>query len=1090
MAEEFTAKFKVDISDLKKNITEASKDIKLADAAFKAATAGMDNWSKNADGLSAKLKSLNSILNSQKSVLASYKAQLERQQQAYEQNGQRAEQLKAKLQELAQNGVAKTDEEYKKYESALKSVLKEQESNASSIDKLKLSLLNQEAAVGKTEKEIRKYEQAEQAMGEGAEDAEKDVRELGDAAEEAGNDAEKGGDGFTVFKGIVANLASDAIKAAVNGLKELGKAVLNLGKESLAGYSEMEQLKGGVEKLFGEDTQAVLDNANEAYKTAGMNANEYMETVTSFSASLISSLGGDTAKAARYADMAISDMSDNANTFGSDIGTIQSAYQGFAKQNYNMLDNLKLGYGGTKSEMERLIKDAEKLNKGFKAQRDEAGNLKMSYGDIVDAIHIVQTNMKITGTTAREASKTIEGSVNATKAAWKNLVNSLGDSNADIGKLTRNVISSAKDVVNNVIPIVENIAKAIPEAITEIINAVEDSGLVDSVLDVASEVFESLFKKLPTLMTTLGEKVAELLPKALQTLSKTLPTIITSLFDSIANILTSIDIGQLVSSLFDCLNTVIKSIVPRLPELLIQLVAGIIEALPELFVGVGETIYNIFDGLFSGYSQFDQFKTKIDEQTTAWQGVTGAMGEAVDKINADAGKWQTQWEMLQNITDESGKVKDGYGGLARTLIKQLNGALGLNIELIKGQIQDYDTLKGKIDELIEKKRAEMLLQAEEEAYSEALKMRPELVEAVADAEANRAKAQEEVNRLEEEYNALVESGADLSQWEIAHDQAIISLDEMNAAYNQASANLNENTSLMAQYMDDYTAALNGDYTKIGTQTKAFTGQSKADLEAYKNDVKAQLDQDTANHDSWLKDYEETHRKYSKEQADYYARRIENDQKSLDAINELVESEGEEFDAAYVNGLLSGEGNVDSTARGIANTAKTGIGSQNDAMYTIGGNAAAGFAAGMGDKGYLVEDAAYRLAAAAKRKMEMTLEVASPSKVTKRIGRFVDMGLAEGISDNAKMAIKEAVGLALEVKKALTGNVTAGGIKSALTASASATRASAGGVFGSGSSAGSAGNVTNYTQIINAPKQPSRLELYRQTKNLLAYKSAL
>ena len=324
MAEEFTAKFKVDISDLKKNISEANKEIKLANATFKAETAGMDKWSDNADGLSKKLEQLKSVLNSQKSIMSSYQSQLERQQAAYEENGRRAEQLKAKLQELAQNGVSKTDEEYQKYEKALKNVVKEQQNNQQAVDQLQLAVLNEKAAIGQTEKEIKKYEQAEASLGEESQDTSKDIGQLADQTEKATKEAKEGSEGYTVFKGVLADLASTAIKAAVSGLKDLGAAFVDLTKQAISGYAEMEQLQGGVEKLFGEDSAAVIKNASDAWKTAGMDMNSYMETVTGFSASLISSLGGDTEKAAQMADMAIQDMSDNANTFGTDMASVQA----------------------------------------------------------------------------------------------------------------------------------------------------------------------------------------------------------------------------------------------------------------------------------------------------------------------------------------------------------------------------------------------------------------------------------------------------------------------------------------------------------------------------------------------------------------------------------------------------------------------------------------------------------------------------------------------------------------------------------------------------------------------------------------------
>lgn len=227
--------------------------------------------------------------------------------------------------------------------------------------------------------------------------------------------------------------------------------------------------------------------AQDAYKTAGVSANEYMKQVTSFSASLISSLGGDTAEAARVADMAISDMSDNANTFGTNITDIQNAYQGFAKQNYTMLDNLKLGYGGTKEEMERLIEDANKV----KVAMGETADLTIdSYADVIEAIHLVQDEINITGTTMNEAESTIQGSIATTKAAWENLMVGLADSNADIPQLVNNVISSAVSVLHNIIPIAKEVLKNIPAAISEI--SPEAGAAFQTVVDVIMAILPVL----------------------------------------------------------------------------------------------------------------------------------------------------------------------------------------------------------------------------------------------------------------------------------------------------------------------------------------------------------------------------------------------------------------------------------------------------------------------------------------------------------------------------------------------------------------------------------------------------------------------
>lgn len=261
--------------------------------------------------------------------------------------------------------------------------------------------------------------------------------------------------------GGVAQGAAKVAKAAAASLAVVGGAAASaataVGAAALQGYSQYEQLVGGIETLYGESSSTIARMAAEAYKTAGVSANTYMEQATNFSASLIQSLGGDTQRAAEYADLAIKDMSDNANKMGTDISSIQQTYQSLMRGNYAMLDNLKLGYGGTKSELERLVADAEKLT----GQALDPSK----FSDVITAIHAVQENLGITGTTALEAATTIEGSVNSAKAAWENWVVGLGRSDADMGALTDQLVESIANVASNVGPVVVRIGSSIVSAL-------------------------------------------------------------------------------------------------------------------------------------------------------------------------------------------------------------------------------------------------------------------------------------------------------------------------------------------------------------------------------------------------------------------------------------------------------------------------------------------------------------------------------------------------------------------------------------------------------------------------------------------------
>lgn len=539
----FTAKFSVDVSQLKKGISDATKQIKLANATFKAQTAGLDDWTKSADGLAAKLDELDEVLKNQKTILANYREQLARVREAQQKNSELAEQHRQKLRELAEQGVSKSSEEYKKYKTALSQAEAELKKNDAAVDKLKLSILNQEAAVGKTEKEIKNYKNQVDKLGDESKETAKQTDDLGDETEEAGKKAEKAGNGgFTVLRGALADLVSKGIQKAAEGLKQLAENVIEQ-------YSVYEQLAGGVEKLFGDSSDIVKKYATDAYKTAGLSANEYMENVTGFSAALIKSLAGDTEKAAKYADTAMGDMADNANVFGSDMESIMNAYQSFAKGQYTLLDNLKLGYGGTKTEMERLLKDAEAIS-GVKYSID-------SFADITQAIHVIQTEMGITGTTAKEAASTISGSLATAKSAINNLWAGLGDSNADVKKLVNDVADSFANVAKNIFPVFENVLDALPS--------------------VAEKAMDIILEILPDAITKMGV----ILPQFAEMGFSIVSTLVDNIVDFAAD-------GKNWTMIFNAINSVLQTIEKRI----VDSVPGLTGKIPMIFQNIGKFLIN------------------------------------------------------------------------------------------------------------------------------------------------------------------------------------------------------------------------------------------------------------------------------------------------------------------------------------------------------------------------------------------------------------------------------------------------------------------------------------------------------------------
>lgn len=400
------------------------------------------------------------------------------------------------------------------------------------------------------------------------------------------------------------SIAGTAMKGVSVAVGAAATAVTGLVTASVNAYAEYEQLVGGVDTLFKDSSKKLQEYANEAYKTAGMSANEYMSTVTSFSASLLQSLGGDTEKAADYANQALIDMSDNANKMGTDMEMIQNAYQGFAKQNYTMLDNLKLGYGGTKEEMQRLLKDAQKLT-GIKYDIS-------NFSDVTQAIHAIQTEMGITGTTAKEAGSTIEGSLNSVKGAWNNLLVGITNPDADWDKLIQNLVDTVTTAGENILPAIKSalvgvsalirdlfpmIAKEIPALVAEILPQLVQTGasILQSLMSGIQQNLPLLINSALQIITTIAQTILQMLPQILQMGLQ----IVIELIKGIAQ-----QAPTLVLQIVDCMILMVETLIDNIDliidagiQLIIGLAEGLIEALPKLIDKIPIIIEKIIEAI-------------------------------------------------------------------------------------------------------------------------------------------------------------------------------------------------------------------------------------------------------------------------------------------------------------------------------------------------------------------------------------------------------------------------------------------------------------------------------------------------------------
>lgn len=438
-----------------------------------------------------------------------------------------------------------------------------------------------------------------------------DNAEANNALDETGDKGEKAHGKLTKSFNAIGKGAVVAGKAIMTGLAVGGVAVAGLATKAIQSYADFEQLVGGVETLFKDSAGKVQEYANRAYQTAGLSANEYMETVTSFSASLLQSLDGDTAKAAEYADKAIIDMSDNANKMGTSMEMIQNAYNGFAKQNYTMLDNLKLGYGGTKEEMARLLADAEKIS----GQKFDLS----SYADVVEAIHVIQTEMGITGTTAKEASSTISGSINQMKGSWQNLLTALSSEDMDVGTYVDSFVESVGAVGKNLLPrisivldgIVQLIQQLAPKIITEVPKIV--SQLLPSVISAATSLIDSIVSIMPDFVQAIVDSapafvqgfvqifnaIVRALPQLAQILATQIPTLLPLIISSMVQMIVLLcqQIPLIIQPLIDNLPLILTTIatvllenLPILIQGLIQLVGALALAIPQILSQLWVTI--------------------------------------------------------------------------------------------------------------------------------------------------------------------------------------------------------------------------------------------------------------------------------------------------------------------------------------------------------------------------------------------------------------------------------------------------------------------------------------------------------------------
>lgn len=504
---------------------------------------------------------------------------------------------------------------------------------------------------------IEKVSKSAKDTAETLEDVDKKADGAGDSVEDAGQAAKNADSGFTTWKATLANLASTAITKVISGCTQLAEKMADVTKSAVGHYAEYEQLVGGVETLFKDSSGKLIDYAEKAYKTAGMSSNQYMNTATSFAASLIQGLGGDTAKAVELTNLAITDMSDNANKMGTDIGSIQDAYQGFAKQNYTMLDNLKLGYGGTQSEMIRLINDSGVLGEKIESLDN------VTFDQMIEAIHKIQDNLGITGTTALEAGTTISGSWSSVQALFENILTKVGS------KLAPTVMGFLQQL-------------------SDWMETIDWDAFATSVGDALQRVFDwiqkidftTFFEKGMDGVTEFIEGLGDFATKAIEVIGDiqsfidiliTLSPIILGVVTTLGSLAVAFKIGEIIDNVKTAMTGLFAAMSANPIVAVIAIIAGLVVALVTLW-NTNEDFRNAVTAIW------DSIKNVWESVKEAFANFVAAIGEKIEVVK----------EFFGNLKDAASEKFSAMKEVVSDKFSQIKGTMGTIMQAAKDTVSE------------------------------------------------------------------------------------------------------------------------------------------------------------------------------------------------------------------------------------------------------------------------------------------------------------------------------------------------------------------------------------------------------------------
>lgn len=821
--------------------------------------------------------------------------------------------------------------------------------------------------------------------------------------------------------GKLSSLAVGGIGKLVAGFATLGAAAAGagaaLGTAVVKNFADYEQNVGGVETLFKDSADKVKAYADEAYKTAGLSANQYMESVTGFSASLLQGLGGDTEKAADIANMAMIDMSDNAAKFGTDISTIQEAYQGFAKDNFDMLDNLKLGYGGTQEEMARLINDSGVLGDSMQVTAETVKDV--SFDKMIEALHVVQDRMGITGTTAKESAATISGSIATLQGAWSNLLVGLGRSDADVSKLATNVITSFKQVVDNILPVVENLgsnvfklAPKIAEAGKVIAELIAKAApvVIQAGVSVITGLLQGLSEAGPALVEGLADVISDLannLPQIMHSLTEGIMKILISLGENLARIAPDI-IPDIVQALVTGINNILiylPDLLAVIPPLLMGIADGILQALPIILDVLPTLVSSITKALITYMPLImEAWAYIIDAVIKALPGLVAEIGKAlndaitaaINEFRPDGNKLdsfaESVWQWLKNLVSSISDWGKSLYNSVGSIIEGSISAVLTKVENIKQGIKDlYNGVTSKVLETV---------------FS--------VVSGISDI--FHSLIQNIGSKALSLYNAAVSAGSSIVQGILsavsgAYEIAQNIVNTIVGGLANAGSWLIESGSNILKYI--WQGVVNGlsFLGNIGSEIIQWISTSIQNSISYIYNVASTIGGAISN---GIKSSAGSVGSAALEIMNSFSQTIQNGVSTL-------QSKGSQIVSNLVNGIRSGIGNVKNAMQSITQTVWNGTERIYRDMITAGKNLVTGLWNGIVNKAQWLYNKIVNWANNIVKSVFRSFGIQSPSRVFRdEVGKNIVLGFAEGIDNNSHLVVKSVGNMAKDVTNEAKG----------------------------------------------------------------------